>query len=158
MGARIWAALLGAVLVAVACFAVVSARHLGTQRPPTGALAVALAARTETLLETTFRAATGPAPVACAARPFGARPEGLRRAADATTIYPWVHCRGAGGQALAAPVALRLDGEPALRVPERAGRAFDRRSLDRIFPADVRPAMAGTRHDDLAATAAAKLG
>lgn len=163
MGARIRAALVVVVVIAVAGFAVLSARRLGTQRPPTGVLADRLADRAAHLMETEFRAATapGPDPVACAARPFGVRPERLTRAEDATMIYAWVYCRELPSSArpartLSTPVALRLEGRPALRVPGSA-RADDR-SLQRIFPADVRPALERTRRVDLRTAVERRLG
>jgi hypothetical protein len=153
MGARIRAALVVVVVLGLAAFAVVSARSLGTQRPPTGPHADALAARTVRLLENDLRdaVAAGATSLTCAARPFGVRPERLTRAEDATTIYAWVYCRG-GGRALSAPVALRLDGAPSVRVP-----GSDERSLERIFPADVRRALQSTRRDDLRAAVERRL-
>lgn len=138
-------------VLAAAGFATVSARRLGTQPAPTGRLADGLATRVVTLMEKDFRAATarGDVPVRCAARPFGARPEGLARPEQATTIYAWVYCRAGSGRTLHTPVALRLDGAPSLRVPEKG--VDDERSIRRVFPADVRDNLRSTRHDDLAA-------
>ena len=136
-------ALITLVVVAVTAFSVVSARRLGVQQPPKGVLAADLAQRVVTLMETDFRAATtaADAPVSCAARPFGVRPEGLASAAEATTIYAWVYCR-APARTLLAPVAVRLGRPPSVRLPERGD---DReRSIRRIFPADVRDALRRT--------------
>jgi hypothetical protein len=134
------------VVAALAAFAVVSARRLGPQRPPTGALADHLADRVTALMENDFRAVTAgdDEPVRCAARPFGVRPEGLTRAAQATTVYAWVYCRTLRGpdraeRTLLDPVAVRFDRPPSVRVPERG--ADRERSILRIFPADVRPAL-----------------
>lgn len=130
-------------VVALAAFAVLSARRLGPQQPPAGALADRLADRVTVLMEDDFRAVTAGAdePVRCAAQPFGVRPEGLTRAAQATTIYAWVYCRAVHRPArtLLAPVAVRFDRPPSVRVPERG--ADRERSIQRIFPADVRPAL-----------------
>jgi hypothetical protein len=162
MGVRVRAVLVLVIVVAVAGFAVVSARRLGIQRPPGGALAEGLAQRTVRLMETEFRDRTAAAgePVACAARPFGVRPDRVARAEDATMIYAWVYCRAlpssGPGRVLSAPVALRLDGPAAVRVPDSA-RADDR-SLQRIFPADVRPALERTRHHDLRTAVNRRLG
>ena len=150
MRGRILAVLVTLGLLAAGLFAVVSARRIGTQPRPTGDLAAGLGARVVKLMETTFRGTTGTGdePVSCAARPFGVRPEGLARAEQATTIYAWVFCRGeTSGRTLHTPVALRLDGSPVLRVPERG--PDDPRSVRRVFPADVRPNLTATRHDDL---------
>lgn len=136
----VWVALITLAVVAVAAFSVVSARRLGVQQPPDGVLATDLARRVVTLLETDFRAATtaADAPVTCAARPFGVRPEGVASAAQATTIYAWVYCR-APARTLLAPVAVRLGRPPSVRLPE-PGEDHER-SLRRIFPADVRDAL-----------------
>lgn len=136
----VWLGLVTVLVIAVTAFSVVSARRLGTQEPPRGALAAGLADRAVALMERDFRELTSPGggPVACAARPFGVRPEGLTEAAQATTIYAWVYCRGAG-RTLLSPVALRLGEPPSIRVP--AGGEDRERSLRRIFPADVRDAM-----------------
>jgi hypothetical protein len=147
------AVLILAVVVAVTGFSVISAGRLGTQTPPRGPLAADLAARVTQLMEHDFRGLTaaGPEPVRCTARPFGVRPDGLARAADATTVYAWVHCRagvaGDGSRVLLAPVAVRLDRPPSVRVPE-AGDERER-SIRRIFPADVRDALRSTAPDDL---------
>jgi hypothetical protein len=140
----LWGVMILAVLLALAAFAVISARRLGVQDPPSGRLAADLTARVTTLMEEDFRALTtqGGEPVACTAKPFGVRPEGLTRAAQATTIYAWVHCRTDSGESLLDPVALRLDSPPTVRVPQ-AGDERER-SLRRIFPADVRAAMHGS--------------
>src|SRR3954447_20720065 len=100
MRTRVWAAVVAVALVAVGVFAVVSARRLGTQPPPAGRLADALAGRGVAVLEGDLRGGRGGGgePVRCAARAFGARPEGLTRAAQATTIYAWVYCRAASGR------------------------------------------------------------
>lgn len=152
----LWGALILAVAVAVTAFAVISARRLGTQEPPEGALAADLADRVTGLMEQDFRAlaADGDESVVCAAQPFGVRPEGLTDAARATTIYAWVYCRsqtdGDGDRALLTPVAVRLDKPPSIRVPEHgAGRE---RSIQRIFPADVRKALRATDRSDLRAS------
>jgi hypothetical protein len=144
----LWGALFVLIVVTVTAFAVVSARRLGTQQPPSGPLAADLADRVTALMENDFRSVTTPgdASVTCAARPFGVRPEGLTRAAEATTIYAWVYCRGAG-RTLLSPVALRLGKQPAVRLPETGD---DReRSIRRIFPADVRDALRTTDADAL---------
>lgn len=136
----VWIVAVLLAVLTVTAFSVVSARRLGTQKPPTGALADALADRVVALMQTEFRDVTSPddAPVRCVARPFGVRPEGLTRAAEATTIYAWVYCRSANRSVLT-PVALRLGRPPSVRVPEAGdGR---RRSILRIFPADVRSAL-----------------
>jgi hypothetical protein len=140
----LWGVTILAVLMALAAFAVISARRLGVQDPPSGRLAADLSERVTTLMEKDFRTLTtrGGEPVACTARPFGVRPEGLTRAAEATTIYAWVHCRTDAGDSLIDPVALRLDSPPTVRVPQ-AGDERER-SLRRIFPADVRAAMRGS--------------
>ena len=149
----LWGALLTLIVVTVTAFAVVSAHRLGTQQPPSGELAADLADRVTALMETDFRTATTPgdASVTCAARPFGVRPDGLTRAADATTVYAWVHCRaqvaGDDGRTLRAPVAVRLDRPPSVRVPETGDER--ERSIRRIFPADVRDALRRTADDDL---------
>jgi hypothetical protein len=138
-----------AVVVAVAAFAVISARRLGTQAPPKGPLAADLAQRVTDLMERDFRGLTadGAAAVECTARPFGVRPDGLTRAAEATTIYAWVHCRTPDGRSLRTPVAVRLDRPPSVRVPE-VGDERDR-SIRRIFPADVRDALRAAGRADL---------
>ncbi|GAA0812925.1 hypothetical protein [Spirilliplanes yamanashiensis] len=151
MRTKLVSALVTIGLLAAAGFAAVSARRLGPQPPPSGPLADALGDRVVKLMETSFReAVSGRAePVRCAARPFGARPENLSRAAQATTIYAWVFCRAERtGRTLHTPVAVRLDGEPALRMPEKG--PADERSVRRVFPADVRDNLRATRHDDLA--------
>jgi hypothetical protein len=138
---------------AITAFSVISARRLGTQAPPRGPLAADLAARVTDLMEHDFRGLTaaGPEPVRCTARPFGVRPDGLTRAAEATTVYAWVHCRaqvaGDDARTLRAPVAVRLDRPPSVRVPETGEER--ERSIRRIFPADVRDALRGTAPDDL---------
>jgi hypothetical protein len=145
--------LIVAVMVAITGFSVISARRLGIQAPPRGPLAADLAARVTHLMEHDFRdlTAAGSEPVRCTVRPFGVRPDGLTRAADATTVYAWVHCRaqvaGDSGRTLLAPVAVRLDRPPSVRVPE-AGDERER-SIRRIFPADVRDALRSTAGEDL---------
>jgi hypothetical protein len=137
-------ALVLAVVAAVAGFAAISARRLGTQAPPRGPLAADLAKRVTDLMERDFRDLTAPGatPVECTARPFGVRPEGLTRASEATTIYAWVHCRAPDGRSLRTPVALRLDRLPSVRVPDVGDER--ERSIRRIFPADVRDALRST--------------
>jgi hypothetical protein len=139
----LWIATVVVLVTAVTLFSVVSGRRVGTQEPPTGRLAGALAERVVTLMETDFRDVTAPhgGRVVCVARPFGVRPEGLTRAAQATTIYAWVYCRGAG-ESLLAPVAVRLGRKPSMRTPTR-GEDHER-SLRRIFPADVRESLSRT--------------
>jgi hypothetical protein len=135
------------VMAGLAVFAVISARQLGPQRPPTGVLADRLAERVTVLMENDFRAVTAGTdePVRCAAEPFGVRPEGLTKAAQATTVYAWVYCRtlrapGRPDRTLLTPVAVRFDRPPSVRMPERG--ADRERSILRIFPADVRSALA----------------
>jgi hypothetical protein len=144
MRTKLVGVLIMAVLVAVAGFAAVSARRLGTQAPPGGALAADLASRVTALMEQDFRGlvADGDESVDCTARPFGVRPDGLTRAEEATTIYAWVDCRARGGRSLLTPVALRLGRPPSVRVPD-AGDERER-SIRRIFPADVREALRTT--------------
>lgn len=147
MRARILSVLVTLGVLGAVGFAAVSARRLGPQPPPTGPLADALAGRVVKLMETTFRGVLLPEAARCAARPFGVRPERLSRASQATTIYAWVHCRGLEtGRAVQVPVAVRLDGEPSLRVPEKG--AGDERSLRRVFPADVRDNLRAARFTD----------
>ena len=158
----LWGALILVVAVAVTAFAVISARRLGAQEPPEGALAADLADRVTGLMEQDFRALTadGDESVVCAAQPFGVRPDGLTDAARATTIYAWVYCRtqtdGAGDRDLLAPVAMRLDRPPSIRVPEHGdGRE---RSIRRIFPADVRKALRTTDRSALRSVVEARSG
>lgn len=136
-------ALVTVAVITAGAFAAASAHRFGPQRPPTGLLADALAGRVAQLMETDFRAEIGggEAPVRCAARAFGARPEGLLRAVEASTVYAWVYCRGQGAELLA-PVAVRFDRPPSVRIP-RPGRDRNR-DIRRIFPADVRDALRGT--------------
>lgn len=139
----LWVGLITLVVTSATAFSVISARRLGPQQPPQGALADGLATRVVTLMESDFADRTDPTGgrVSCAARPFGVRPEGLTRAAQATTIYAWVYCR-AGARTLFTPLALRLGGPPSVRMPARG--SDHERSIRRIFPADVRDALRRT--------------
>lgn len=148
------------VVLVLAGGAAVLSRTVGAQRPLTGPVADQLAERVSRLMETDFsdRVTAGPGRLRCAARPFAAHPERPTSVRDVATVYAWVHCRraaGSGGAELL-PVAIRFDDPPSVRVPVHGD---DRaRSIRRIFPPDVRDAMAAVDTARLAAGTGPRAG